>query len=387
MSGKLNGVTHMKGQMSGKRILIAGGAGFIGAHVSNELLAHGYTVRAIDSLVPQVHGDSAVRPKYLNPEVELFRGDIRDRSLLTKSLEGVDGVINLVALVGVGQSMYQIDEYTSVNNGGTAALMQCLSTQPVETVVVASSMSVYGEGLYSDSNGQHQVVPYRSLEQLKSANWEIMDESGQNLVPIPTPETKTPALASVYALSKYDQEMMTLMVGRAYGMRAVALRFFNTYGPFQALSNPYTGVLSNFAARVLNGKAPMIYEDGLQKRDFVSVYDVAAACRLALDTKEADGLALNISSGQAMTVAEIACRTIRCLGSNSLSPDITGKYRVGDIRHCFADISLAKRVLGWTPTITLEQGLDDLAAWLEGQQTTDRSAEARAELAARGLML
>jgi len=170
-------------------------------------------------------------------------------------------------------------------------------------------------------------------------------------------------------------------------MRAVALRFFNTYGPYQALSNPYTGVLSNFAARVLNGKAPLIYEDGLQKRDFVSVYDVASACRLALESPQADGEAFNISSGQAMTVGEIARKTVRCLGSRDLEPEITGKYRVGDIRHCFADISRAKNVLSWVPSVGLEQGLDDLAAWLEGQTTPDRVVQAREELAVRGLML
>jgi len=373
--------------MSARQVLITGGAGFIGAHVSNELLAHGYNVRVLDALVPQVHGVDKIRPEYLNSEVELVIGDIRDTALLRRSLDGVDAVINLVALVGVGQSMYQIAEYTNVNNGGTAALMELLSTQPVETVVVASSMSVYGEGLYQNASGQTQVVPYRSVNQLKAGKWEILDDDGQPMLPIPTPETKIPALASVYALSKYDQEMMTLMVARAYGMRSVALRFFNTYGPFQALSNPYTGVLSNFAARVLNGKAPMIYEDGLQKRDFVSVYDVAAACRLALETPAADGQAFNISSGLAMTVADIASKTIRCLGSNSLEPEITGNYRVGDIRHCFADISLAKRVLGWKPAVSLEQGLDDLAIWLEGQEAPDRVVEARAELAVRGLML
>ena len=191
------------------------------------------------------------------------------------------------------------------------------------------------------------------------------------MIPIPTPEDKTPALASVYALSKYDQEVMTLILGPVYGMRAVALRFFNTYGRYQALSNPYTGVLSNFAARVLNGNAPLIYEDGNQKRDFVSVYDVASAVRLAIE----------------MTVKEIAAKTIRCLGSNNLEPDITGKYRVGDIRHCFADISRARKVLGWVPSVSLEQGLEDLASWLDGQKAHDRGIEARQELAARGLML
>jgi dTDP-L-rhamnose 4-epimerase len=370
-----------------KNILITGGAGFIGAHVANELLAHGHRVRALDSLVPQVHGPKRQRPDYLNPEVELMVGDVRDAGAVSRALHQMDAVVHLVALVGVGQSMYQIDEYTSVNNLGTASLMQALSTRPVESLLVASSMSIYGEGLYRDSDGNTRIARDRTLAQLKAGDWEIRDECGRPLTPVPTPENKSPELASVYALSKYDQERMCLIVGRAYGIRTVALRFFNTYGPYQALSNPYTGVLSNVAARVLNGRAPLIYEDGLQKRDFVSVYDVACACRLALESPAAAGQAFNISSGAAMTVKEIAERTIRAIGSSDLEPEITGKYRSGDIRHCFADISLARRVLGWEPKITLERGLEDLAAWLEGQSAADRGLEARAELATRGLML
>jgi dTDP-L-rhamnose 4-epimerase len=289
--------------------------------------------------------------------------------------------------VGVGQSMYQIAEYTGVNNLGTAVLLQALSTQPVESLVVASSMSIYGEGLYCDAAGNTQVPQDRSLEQLKMGDWEVKDSRGRPLTPQPTTEDKTPALASVYALSKFDQERLCLILGRAYSIPTVALRFFNTYGPNQALSNPYTGVLSNFASRVLNGKAPLIFEDGLQKRDFVSVYDVARACRLALETPAAAGQAFNISSGLPMTVKEVAERTIRAIGAFQAEPQITGNYRAGDIRHCFADISLARRVLGWQPEVTLEQGLEDLAGWLESQTAIDRGMEARAELAARGLMV
>jgi dTDP-L-rhamnose 4-epimerase len=373
--------------MSNKSVLITGGAGFIGSHVANELLEHGYRVRALDDLVPQVHGGARARPPYLDPEVELCVGDVRDTETLSRVLAGVDAVIHLVALVGVGQSMYQIEQYTSVNNGGTAALMQALSSNPVECVVVASSMSIYGEGMYRNADGHPHIAHSRPLDQLRAAKWEVTDEQGRPLIPVPTTEDKTPALASVYALSKFDQEQMTLLVARAYGMRAVALRFFNTYGPYQALSNPYTGVLSNFAARVLNGRPPLIYEDGLQKRDFVSVYDVASACRLALMRTEADGKAFNISSGEAMTVVEVASRTIRALGKTNLEPEVTGKYRVGDIRHCFADITRANKVLGWTPSVSMEQGLEDLAAWLEGQRTPDHVVQARAELAARGLMI
>ena len=369
------------------QILITGGAGFIGAHVSNELLAHGYSVRVLDNLVPQVHGPERRRPAYLSTDVEMIVGDIRDSSALAEALRNIDAVVHLVALVGVGQSMYQIDEYTSVNSFGTANLLQQLARKPVECVIVASSMSIYGEGLYRDIDGNICVPRDRTIQQLQARDWEMRDQLGRPLTPIPTPESKTPALASVYALSKYDQECLCLMIGRAYGMRAVALRFFNTYGPYQALSNPYTGVLSNFASRVLHGKPPLIYEDGLQRRDFVSVYDVARACRLALETPAVAGRALNISSGSAMTVKQVAERTIQAIGANNIEPEITGRYRAGDIRHCSADISLAREVLGWQPEITLERGLEDLASWLEGQTAEDRVLEARAELASRGLMV
>ena len=370
-----------------KTVLITGGAGFIGAHVTNELLANGYSVRILDSLVPQVHGPERKRPSYLSREAELIVGDIRDTAALSRVLTNVDQVIHLVSLVGVGQSMYQIDEYTSVNNLGTAILLQAMTKHPVERLVVASSMSIYGEGLYCDEQGRCQTAQNRSLDQLKAGDWEIRDKTGKILTPAPTPEDKTPALASVYALSKYDQERMCLIVGGAYGIPAVALRFFNTYGPYQALSNPYTGVLSNFASRVLNGNAPLIFEDGLQQRDIVSVYDVATACRLALESSTAPGHAMNISSGEPITIKDAATRTIRAIGCTHLEPEITGKYRVGDIRHCFADISLARQLLGWQPRVKLEQGLEDLASWLVGQTATDHGAEARAELASRGLMV
>lgn len=369
-------------------ILITGGAGFIGAHVANELLSRGYRVRALDALLPQVHGAARRRPTYLHPEVELITGDIRDPAALGCALDRVDAVFHFVALVGVGQSMYQMSEYTGVNCLGTTALLEAIAGRhPVERLVVASSMSIYGEGLYRDAQGEIRVPAERSLERLKANDWEVRDATGEVLTPAPTPEDKPPQLASVYALSKYAQERLCLMIGRTYGIGTVALRFFNTYGPYQALSNPYTGVLSNFASRVLNGHPPLIFEDGLQSRDFVSVYDVARACRMALERPEANGCALNVSSGVPMTVLEVAQRTVRAIGRGGVDPEVTGKYRAGDIRHCFADTSRARRVLGFEPQVKLEQGLEDLAAWLEEQRAEDRVVEARAELAARGLMV
>jgi dTDP-L-rhamnose 4-epimerase len=289
-------------------------------------------------------------------------------------------------MVGVGQSMYQVADYTSVNNIGTAVLLEALIERPVERLLVASSMSIYGEGLYMEPDGALRMDVERTVDQLKREEWEPLTETGESLCPLPTPENKTPALSSIYALSKYDQERMCLIIGRAYNIPAVALRFFNVYGPNQALSNPYTGVLAIFASRLLNKQPPAIYEDGRQLRDFVSVFDVARACRLALETPAAAGRAFNIGSGSPITVHEVAERMAQVLGTR-IRPEIAGKYRAGDIRHCFPDISLAREVLGFEPQVGLEDGLVELAAWLDGQVAVDRTDEARAELAARGLMV
>ena len=366
-------------------ILITGGAGFIGSHLADALLARGDRVRALDNLSPQVHGEEGGRPAYLDPEVELVVGDVRDPAAVRRALAGVDVVVHLAAAVGVGQSMYEIAHYTAVNNLGTAVLLEALSARPVERLIVASSMSVYGEGLYRRPDGSFCAGAERSLEQLRAGQWELHGAQGEPLLPVPTPETKPPALASVYALSKYDQERMCLVVGRAYGIPTTALRFFNVYGPRQALSNPYTGVLAIFASRLLNGKTPLVYEDGLQRRDFVSVLDVAAACRLTLERPASANMVLNVGSGRSFSVREIAERVAAATGRPELRPEVTCKYRVGDIRHCFADITEARAVLGYEPTVALEGGLAELADWLQSQEAIDRADEAGAELAARGL--
>jgi len=374
-----------------KLILITGGAGFIGSHVADELLSHGYRIRALDNLAPQVHGEGGPRPDYLDPDVELMVGDVRDPATVRRALVGADAVYHLAAAVGVGQSMYEIANYTSLNNLGTAVLLEALveraKTNPIQRLVVASSMSIYGEGLYRDPDGNVSRALERSIEQLKSHEWEVRNNRGEVLTPAPTPEGKQPTLASVYALSKYDQERMSLIVGRAYHIPTVALRFFNVYGPRQALSNPYTGVLAIFAARLLNGQPPMIFEDGLQQRDFVSVHDVAQACRLALEVPDAAGRVLNVGGGRAYSVLEIARRVAKSVGKEFIEPEVTGKYRVGDIRHCFADIRQAQRVLGYQPRVTLDEGLAELAEWLEGREAEDRVEQARAELDKRGLAI
>lgn len=367
-----------------KQILITGGAGFVGSHLTDFLLAQGYYVRILDNLNPQVHGIHAP-PTYLHPEAELVIGDVRDPEIVRQALQGIDVVYHLAAMVGVGQSMYEISQYTSVNNLGTAVLLEALIEQPVARLIVASSMSIYGEGLYRDTAGTLTTGTERSLQQLKQRDWSVFDARGEALIPMPTPETKSPALPSVYALSKYDQERLCLTVGRAYKIPTVALRFFNIYGTRQALSNPYTGVLAIFASRLLNGQPPLIFEDGYQRRDFVSVYDAVQACSLALEVPDAAGQAFNIGSGQSYTIREIAERMAQVLGQTKIQPEITNNYRMGDIRHCFADISQARQVLGYQPRISLEAGLVELADWLRDQVACDRVVEARAELAVRGL--
>jgi dTDP-L-rhamnose 4-epimerase len=365
-------------------ILITGGAGFIGSHLADELVRHGHRVRALDLLTEQVHGSDLERPPYLDPDIELLRGDVRDPAAVRHALDGVDAVYHLAAAIGVGQSMYQVADYTSTNNLGTAVLLEALIERPVQRLVVASSMSLYGEGSYRTHDGHVMDGTERSLEQLRQTEWELRDGEGRPLTPVATSESKMPALASVYALSKYDQERLCLMIGRAYGIPTVALRLFNVFGTRQALSNPYTGVLAIFASRLLNGNSPLIFEDGLQKRDFVSVYDVAQAFRLALEAEPAVGHAINIGSGRSYPVVEVAELLGAAIGT-IIEPQISGKYRVGDIRHCFADISLAQRVLRYEPRVMLEEGVHELADWLEGQVACDRVDEASAQLVARGL--
>jgi dTDP-L-rhamnose 4-epimerase len=365
------------------RILITGGAGFIGSHLANSLVEAGYRVRILDSLHEQVHGGDAAFPAYLHADVECQIGDVRDREAIRKALVGVTHVYHFAAAVGVGQSMYEIERYTDINNRGTAVLLEALAQQPVHRLVVASSMSVYGEGLYRRGTTICEPMP-RSHDQLSRGRWEV-EQEGHVLEPVATPETKHTVPTSVYALSKYDQEQLCLMFGNAYRIPTVALRFFNVYGPHQSLSNPYTGVLAIFASRCLNGNSPLIFEDGEQRRDFVSVYDIAAACRLALTT-QSTGEVFNVGSGRSRSVVEVANSMIDALGVN-VEPVITSKYRVGDIRHCFADITKARQQLGYAPSVKFEDGLIELAEWLAETSAVDNYSQAAAELDRRGLTL
>jgi dTDP-L-rhamnose 4-epimerase len=280
--------------------------------------------------------------------------------------------------------MYEIADYAAANTAGTGTLLEALLEHPVRKLLVASSMSVYGEGAYETVDGDPFAATERAASQLAAGQWDPLDGAGRALRPVPTPETKQPALASVYAMTKYDQERLCLIFGAAYDTPTVALRFFNTYGTRQALSNPYTGVLAIFASRLLNGRPPLVYEDGLQRRDFVAVSDVVRACRLALERDGADGQAVNVGTGRDVTVLEVAEKLGNVLGVR-LEPQITGKCRAGDIRHCFADIARARELIGYEPQVELEDGIETLAGWLEGQVAVDRAEDAAAELATRGL--
>ncbi|AWK88150.1 NAD-dependent epimerase/dehydratase family protein [Azospirillum thermophilum] len=368
-----------------RTILITGGAGFLGSHVADDLIGKGHKVRVLDNLSEQVHGPGGERPDYLDPDIELIRGDVRDPDAVRAALQGVDAVYHFAALVGVGQSMYQIGDYVGVNDLGTAVLMQALIERPVERLVVASSMSVYGEGLYQDAHGHVVEAGRRSIDQLKAGHWEPGTGTGGTLTPLATPETKAPDLASVYALNKYVQERMCLIVGETYDIPTVALRFFNAYGTRQALSNPYTGVLAIFASRILNGKPPLVFEDGQQRRDFVHVHDVARACRMALDAPGAAGQTINVASGRCVTVAEVAEAVATAMNRPDLKPEIPRTFRAGDIRHCFADIGKARELLGFTPIMDFNAGLQELAGWVAGQTAVDRVDDMRRELAQRGL--
>ena len=371
--------------MGRKKILITGGAGFVGSHLADALLHAGHKVRVLDSLSPQVHSEGY--PDYLSLEVEFMRGDMRDRSAVERAVSGVDVVFHQAAAVGVGQSMYEIESYVGSNTQGTAVLLQVLLDRkiPIEKLVVASSMSIYGEGQYK-CEGCGDVAPQlRSIEQLRAKQWETLCEKcGAELKPIATSEEKPLQAPSFYALSKKDQEQMCLLFGRTYELPVVALRYFNIYGTRQALSNPYTGVAAIFGSRLLNDRSPMIFEDGKQMRDFVSVHDVVRANLLAMEKSGADGKALNIGSGHPITIRQVADALTRSLGK-TIPSEITGKYRSGDIRHCFGDITAAKRFLGYAPRYSFEDGVRELVEWLQSQQAEDRAAEMMQQLKTFGL--
>ncbi len=368
-----------------KTILVTGGAGFVGSHLADALLAAGHHVRIFDNLTGQVHRNGI--PEYLAEDAEFVQGDVRDSAAMKRALAGIEVVFHMAAAVGVGQSMYEIEHYMGTNTQGTAVLLQQLldSKSRVEKLVLASSMSIYGEGKYLCAQCGSVAPQLRTVEQLRLKQWEPnCPTCNETLTPIPTDESKPLQCSSIYALSKKDQEEMSLLFGRTYSLPVVALRYFNIYGTRQALSNPYTGVAAIFASRLMNGNPPLIFEDGAQLRDFVSVEDVVRANLLAMESSQADGMALNIGSGEPISINEVAAELARAMESE-IAAELTQKYRAGDVRHCFADISAARKLLGYTPQVSFAEGLKDLVEWLCSQQPQDRAAEAVAQLSEFGL--
>ena len=368
-------------------VLVTGGAGFIGSHLVDSLVEKGHNVRIIDSLVEQVHGGS--RPPHLNTDAEFIHADLCDPVNVEKVLDGVEVVYHQAAEVGIGQSMYEIVRYVRGNALGTAVLLEEMTRRAgqFKKLVVASTMSIYGEGAYHCPACRVDSHPgVRPDEQFEAHQWEFKCETcGSDLKPIGTDEHKPIFPTSIYAASKLDQENYSLAIGRAYKIPTVALRYFNVYGTRQALSNPYTGACAIFSSRLLNDKPPAIFEDGGQSRDFTHVSDIVQANLLAGDSDDCDYESFNIGTGKGTSIRRIAQLIAQGLGKN-IEPDIVGKYREGDIRHCLADISKARKMLGYEPKIALEVGLSELLDWVRGQQPDDRLESATAELSARSLV-
>lgn len=368
-------------------ILVTGGAGFIGSHLVDALIERGHKVRIIDSIVEQVHGANV--PAHLNSSAEFIRADVNDAAAVAAALDGIDVVYHQAAEVGVGQSMYEIVRYVKANDLGTAVLLEEMIKRPAQfkKLIVASSMSIYGEGAYRCNTCSTTVNPFlRPNEQLAAHDWDFKCETcGNMLETIGTTEEKPLFPTSVYAVSKQDQEQYCLAVGRAYKIPTVAFRYFNVYGTRQALSNPYTGVCAIFSSRLLNDQAPTIFEDGEQSRDFVHVSDIVRANLLAIETDGGDYQSMNIGTGRATSVKRIAELLAEGLRKD-IAPVIVGKYREGDIRHCVADISKARKLLGYEPKVTLETGLAELLNWLGEQDADDKVEQATAELSQKGLV-
>jgi dTDP-L-rhamnose 4-epimerase len=372
-----------------RRVLVTGGAGYIGSHLVDALVARGYEVTVFDNLEPQVHR-SGDWPVYANPRVAYHRGDVRDREALTPLVLAADAIVHFAAAVSVGQSMYQVDRYVGVNTGATGLLLDILVNQKhsVQKLIVASSVGVYGEGAYRCPACGPQAPGLRPVEQLETRDWEPRCPScGRSLEPAATHEDKLLHRDNIYAMTKYHQEEMALLVGRTYGIPTVTPRFFNVYGPRQSLSNPYAGVAAIFLGRLLNDKAPVVFEDGGQLRDFVSIRDVVDCLVLMLERSGADYLPVNIGSGSRITILEIA-KTLARLTGKSIEPQVLDTGRTFDIRHCVADISRARETLGYAPKVSFDEGMAELIAWAQSspERPVDLFDKALAELNQHGLL-
>ena len=376
--------------MSMQHVLVTGGAGYIGSHLVDALVARGYRVTVLDSLEPQVHRSGAW-PSYANAKAAYVEGDVRNRAVFEPLVLAADAVVHFGAAVGVGQSMYQVDRYVDVNTRGTALLLDILvnAKHKVRKVIVASSIGVYGEGAYRCSTHGPVAPGIRSESQLALRDWEQRcPECRAHVRSVPTPEDKPLYRDNIYSMTKYHQEEMVLLIGKTYGIPAVAPRFFNVYGPRQSLSNPYAGVAAIWLSRLLNGRQPVVFEDGGQLRDFVSIHDVVACLVLMLEKSGTDYLPVNVGSGETVTILQIAQLLAKLLGS-PIEPEVTQTGRTFDIRHNTADITLARTKLGFEPRVSLEQGFTELIAWAKSSPdgAVDFFDKALDELKSKGLLV
>lgn len=370
------------------KILVTGGAGFIGSWLVDALVRTGHAVTVVDNLSPQIHG-ALPQPdvEWLRTgSAEFIRGDVRDRALMDGVLGRVEAVVHLAAETGTGQSMYQITHYYDVNQQATAALFEAIGTRHrhIRKVVLASSRSIYGEGAYR--LGDQVLVPAsRETTRMQAGQFEPLGPGGELLELIATPEDVTPRPSSVYAATKLANETLGQIVADAYGLSVSALRFQNVYGERQSLRNPYTGILSIFSNRMRQGLPINLFEDGRESRDFVHVSDIVRAISLALDGAQPGFQAINVGSGVPTSVLEVA-ETLRGLLGSSSELTVTGDFRAGDIRHCYADLGRARSVLGFEPSLSVREGLALFCQWVLTQPVlVDRSEQAMNELARLGL--
>lgn len=375
------------------KVLVTGGAGFIGSRLGRRLQADGHAVRVLDSLSPQIHGPDPQVPDWLRDgSVSFVRGSVTARGDWEVALDEVEAVVHLAAETGTGQSMYEVARYNEVNSQGTALLFDILAhdaKRTVRRVVLASSRSIYGEGRYGcPACGLEPVYPpARDHAQLKAHKWDpSCPRCGATLVAQPTREDDAATPASIYAATKYAQEELVRIACEAMGIGYAILRLQNVYGAGQSLNNPYTGILSIFSTRVRRGLELPLFEDGEETRDFVHVEDVIEAMAAALTTLTAPNAIFNVGSGVATSVAEVAAALSSALGQESRL-SVTGQYRIGDIRHNFANIAKLEERLGIVPNVSLEEGLAEFAKWVLSEPLPeDRLEQANGELVARGLM-
>lgn len=369
------------------QVLITGGAGFIGSHTADALLRQGHRVRLLDSLDPQIHGDTATFPAYLHPAIECVRGDVRDARLLADVLTGVDLIYHFAALTGVGQSMYDIRHYVEVNVVGTAVLLETLAKrrQALQRVVLASSRAVYGEGTHHCPVHGTLYPPVRQRADLEQGRFAVFcPQCATPLTAVPTAEERPLHPVSVYALTKQQQEDYCRHVAATFGLPVTILRYFNVYGSRQSLRNPYTGVMSIFYSRLLSGQPIALYEHGRPGRDFVHVADVVQANVRAATADVPPGTVINVGTGIDHTIVEVAKALAAACGQEALLED-KGEFRVGDIHACYADLSRAQTLLGYRPQVSLSQGIQEFVAWAGGQPVVDLYEKTVTELKNHGL--